>query len=115
VKLALIVARARGGPEAMTVRQALRVATRGGADVLGRDDIGSLEPGKRADFAVWRTDTLEFGGADDPVAALVFSAPHRADRLYVGGQEVVRDGRLVHADEEEIAREHRVHAQRFLT
>jgi cytosine/adenosine deaminase-related metal-dependent hydrolase len=113
VKQALLVARGRGGPGAMTTREALRLGTRGGAQVLGRDDIGSLEPGKCADFAVWRTDGLEFGGADDPVAALVLTAPHRVDRLYVGGEEVVRDRRLVHADEEEIAREHRRVATRF--
>jgi len=110
---ALLVARARRGPEAMTVREALRLATRGGAEVLRRDDLGSLEPGKCADFAVWRTDSLEFGGADDPVAALVLSAPHRPDRLYVGGKEVVRDGRLTHGDEHEITAEHRRQAQRF--
>src|SRR6266508_4390452 len=113
VKQALLVARARSGPEAMTVRAALRHGTRGGASVLGRDDIGLLEPGKRADVAVWRTDGLELGGAVDPVAGLVLSAPHRGDRLYVGGEEVVRDGRLVHADEEEIARQHRAQAGRF--
>jgi cytosine/adenosine deaminase-related metal-dependent hydrolase len=113
VKQALLVARGRGGPAAMTTREALRLGTRGGARVLGRDDIGSLERGKCADFAVWRTDGLEFGGADDLVAALVLSAPHRVDRLYVGGEEVVRDGRLVNADEEEIAREHRVQARRL--
>jgi cytosine/adenosine deaminase-related metal-dependent hydrolase len=110
---ALLVARARRGPEAMTVREALRLATRGGAEVLRRDDLGSLEPGKCADFAVWRTDSLQFGGADDPVAALVLSAPHRPDRLYVGGKEVVRDGRLSRADEHEITAEHRRQAQRF--
>jgi cytosine/adenosine deaminase-related metal-dependent hydrolase len=113
VKQALLVARGRGGPGAMTAREALRLGTRGGASVLGRDDVGSLERGKCADFAVWRTDGLEFGGADDPVAALVLSAPHRVDRLYVGGAEVVRDGRLVRADEDEIAREHRVQARRL--
>jgi cytosine/adenosine deaminase-related metal-dependent hydrolase len=110
---ALLVARARGGPEAMTAREALRLATRGGASVLGREDLGSLEPGKCADFAVWRTDILQFGGADDFVAALVFSAPHRPDRLYVGGQAVVRDSQLVRADEHEIAAAHRLQAQRF--
>jgi cytosine/adenosine deaminase-related metal-dependent hydrolase len=110
---ALLVARARRGPEAMTVREALWLATRGGAEVLRRDDLGSLEPGKCADFVVWRTDSLEFGGADDPVAALVLSAPHRPDRLYVGGKEVVRDGRLTHGDEHEITAEHRRQAQRF--
>ncbi|MGZ8697708.1 MAG: 8-oxoguanine deaminase [Gaiellaceae bacterium] len=113
VKQALLVARARGGPKAMSVRDALRLGTRGGAAVLGRDDIGQLSPGKRADVAVWRTDCLELGGADDLVAGLVFSGPHRVDRLYVGGEEIVRDGQLVGADETEIAKEHRVQAERF--
>jgi cytosine/adenosine deaminase-related metal-dependent hydrolase len=113
VKQALLVARLRGGPRALTVRDALRIATRGGAAVLGRADIGSLEPGKRADVAVWRTDGLELGGAEDRLAGLVLSAPHRVDRLYVGGEEVVSAGRLVRADEDEIAREHRRAAARF--
>jgi cytosine/adenosine deaminase-related metal-dependent hydrolase len=113
VKQALLVARGRGGPAAMTVREALRIGTRGGAAVLGRDDIGQLAPGKRADLAAWRTDGLELGGADDLVAGLVLSAPHRVDRLYVGGEEVVRDGHLVRADEDEIAGQHRVQARRL--
>src|SRR5207249_7166510 len=105
--------RGRGGPEALDPREALRLGTRGGAEVLRRDDIGSLEPGKRADVAIWRTDGLEFGGADDLVANLVLSGPHRVDRLFVGGRDVVREGRLVNADEEEIAREHRKQARRL--
>jgi cytosine/adenosine deaminase-related metal-dependent hydrolase len=113
VKEALLVARGRDGPDALTAREALRLATRGGAAVLGRDDIGAIEPGCCADLAVWRTDGLEFGGADDPVAALVLSAPHRVDRLLVGGEDVVRDGRLVRADEEEIAQAQRAQARRF--
>jgi 8-oxoguanine deaminase len=113
VKQALLVARGRGGPTALTAREAVRLATIGGAEVLGRDDLGSLEPGKRADFAVWRTDGLELGGAADLVAGFVFSAPHRVDRLIVGGEEVVRDGHLVRADEADIAREHRRQARRF--
>jgi cytosine/adenosine deaminase-related metal-dependent hydrolase len=113
VKQSLLVARARGGPKALSPRDALRLGTRGGAAVLGRNDIGELSPGKRADFAVWRTDGLELGGAADPVAGLVFSGPHRVDRLYVAGAEIVRDGHLVRADEQEIAQEHRVHAERF--
>src|SRR5678809_688870 len=68
VKQALTVARARGGPEAMTAREALRLGTRGGAEVLRRDALGSLEPGKRADLAIWRTDGLALAGADDLVA-----------------------------------------------
>jgi len=113
VKQALLVARGRGGGDAMTVREALRLGTRGGAAVLRRDDIGSLEPGMCADFAVWRTDGLELGGADDRVAGLVFSGPHRVDRLVVGGQDVVRGGALVHADGAEIARAQRAQARRF--
>ena len=114
VKQALLVARGRDGPEAMTVRDALQLGTRGGAAVLRRDDIGSFEPGKRADVAVWPSAELELAGAADPVAGLVFSAPHRVDRLFVAGEEVVRDGRLIRADTEQIAREHRAQARRFL-
>jgi cytosine/adenosine deaminase-related metal-dependent hydrolase len=113
VKQALLVARGRGGPEALTAREALRLGTRGGAQVLKRDDIGSLEPGKCADLAVWRLDGLELAGADDPVAGLVFSGPHRVDRLVIAGDDVVREGRLVRGNEEEIAREHRRVAARF--
>jgi 8-oxoguanine deaminase len=113
VKQALLAARGRGGGDAMTARDALRLATRGSAAVLARDDIGSLEPGKRADIAIWRIDGLELGGAEDLPAALVLSAPHRVDTLLVGGSEVVRDGRLVNASEDEIAREHRVQADRL--
>ena len=113
VKQALLVARGRNGPEALTAREALRLGTRGGAEVLRRDDIGSLEPGKSADLAVWRTDGLELGGASDPVAGLVLSGPHRVDRLLVAGEEVVHDGQLARADEGEIAREHRRVAARF--
>jgi cytosine/adenosine deaminase-related metal-dependent hydrolase len=113
VKQALLVARGRGGPEALTARDALRLGTRGSAAVLGRDDLGSLEPGRSADLAVWRTDGLELGGADDPVAGLVLSGPHRVDRLVVSGEDVVREGRLVRADEEAISQEHRRQAEKF--
>jgi 8-oxoguanine deaminase len=106
VKQALLLARARGGPEAMTAREALRLGTRGGAAVLARDDLGSLEPGKCADFAVWDRNATVFSGADDPVAALVFGGPQRVERLVVGGEEVA-------FDEEEILREHRKQAARF--
>ncbi len=95
------------------MREALRLGTSGGAAVLGREDIGSLGPGRGADMAVWRTGGLELGGAEDRFAGLILWAPHRVDRRYVGGEEVVRDGRLGRADEEEIAREHRRHAVRF--
>src|SRR5262245_23333739 len=113
VKQALLVARGRGGPAALTAREALRLATRGSAAVLGRDDLGAIEPGRCADVAVWRTDGLELGGAEDLVAGLILSAPHRVDRLIVGGEDVVRDGALARASEKEIAREQRKQASRF--
>ena len=86
VKNALLVARGRGGPKAMTARDAIRLGTRGGAAVLGRDDLGQLAPGKRADFAIWPVDELALQGAADPVAGLVFAGPHRVDRLVVAGE-----------------------------
>jgi cytosine/adenosine deaminase-related metal-dependent hydrolase len=113
VKQALLVARGRGGPQAMTAREAIRLGTRGGAEILARDDIGSIEPGKCADLAVWATDGLELGGADDLVAGLVFAGAHRVDRLYVGGELVVRGGALTRADEREIALAQRSQASRF--
>jgi cytosine/adenosine deaminase-related metal-dependent hydrolase len=111
VRQAMLVARGRGGnPRAMSAREALRVATRGGARCLGRDDIGSLEPGRRGDVALFALDSLALAGADaDPAAALVYCAPQRVRHLFVEGRAVVRDGQLVHVDEEAIAREgHRV-------
>ena len=114
-KQALLVARGRGGAAALTARGALRLGTRGSAAVLGRDDLGAIEPGRCADLAIWPTDRLELAGAADPVAGLVLSAPHRVDRLLVGGEDVVRDGRLVRASEDAIASEQRAQARRFLT
>jgi cytosine/adenosine deaminase-related metal-dependent hydrolase len=107
VKQALLVARARGGPAALTARDALRLGTRGGAAVLGRDDIGSLEPDKCADFAVW-ADEWAFSGANDPVAALVFGGPHPVTALYVGGRDVIPD-----IPWDEIVRDHAFEARRF--
>jgi cytosine/adenosine deaminase-related metal-dependent hydrolase len=107
VKQALLVARGRGGPEAMTAREALRLATRGGAAVLGR------EAGRQADLAIWAVDGLELGGAEDLVAGLVLSGPHRVERLVVAGEDVVRGGALVRANEADIARAHRAQAGRF--
>ncbi len=100
VRQGLLMSRARGGPKAMSARQALRVATRGGAGCLGRDDIGSIEPGKRADVALFAVDGLPFVGAQaDPVAALVFCSPGRVRHLFVEGRRVVSDGRLLNLTE----------------
>jgi cytosine/adenosine deaminase-related metal-dependent hydrolase len=79
----------------MSAREALEIATLGGARVLGRDDVGSLEPGKRADFFTLDLGSLEYAGAlHDPVAATVFCAPTRARFTVVDGRVVVEEGRV---------------------
>jgi cytosine/adenosine deaminase-related metal-dependent hydrolase len=106
VRHALLFARARGGPEEMTVREALEMATLGGAAVLGRtDEIGSIETGKLADLALWRIDG--FGHADiaDPVAALVLGAPPPLELLLVDGRPVVEHDHVLGVDEHALAGE----------
>lgn len=95
---AMLVARLRDGPAAMGAREALEIATLGGARVLGRTDIGSLEPGKRADLVIWDIHDLPAAGQWDPVAALVFCAPIRPRDVYVEGRPIVQDHRLLTAD-----------------
>ncbi|HEY2577304.1 MAG TPA: 8-oxoguanine deaminase [Streptosporangiaceae bacterium] len=106
VRQALLAARSRSddGAAALTARQALWMATRGGASCLGRDDeLGCLRPGMLADLALWRLDTLAndaiaHGPGGDPVAALVLGPPAPVELLLVGGNPVVRDGKLCTAD-----------------
>ncbi|MEO3782755.1 8-oxoguanine deaminase [Actinocorallia sp. B10E7] len=106
LRQALYFARLRGGPAAMTARQALELGTAGGARCLGRqDELGSLEPGKLGDVALWRLDGIGHAGIADPVAALVFGPPAPLEALLVGGNPVVREGRLLTADETALARE----------
>jgi cytosine/adenosine deaminase-related metal-dependent hydrolase len=103
---ALLFARAVGGPTAMTVRDALALATIGGARVLGWDDqIGSLEVGKLADVALWRLDTLAHADIADPVAALVLGSPPPLELLLVQGTTVVRRGELMTVDEDDLTRQ----------
>jgi cytosine/adenosine deaminase-related metal-dependent hydrolase len=115
VRQAMLVARAAGDAAALSARDALRVATRGSAACLGRDDIGSLEPGKRADVALFSLEGLAFAGAEsDPVAAVVHCGAQRVRHLVVEGRPVVRDGELVNMDEQALAAEGRRVAKRIL-
>jgi cytosine/adenosine deaminase-related metal-dependent hydrolase len=104
VRQATLTARATGGPQAMSVRDALELATMGGARLLGRSrEIGSLEIGKLADIALWRLDTLPHAGIADPVAALVLGARPPLELLLVNGEVVVERDQLVTADEQQVA------------
>jgi cytosine/adenosine deaminase-related metal-dependent hydrolase len=106
LRQALMVARLRGGPTAMSARTALALGTIHGARCLGRaDEIGSLEPGKRADIALWRVDDAGQAGLADPVAALVMGPPRQVETLLVDGAPVVERGALLTADLDEIARD----------
>jgi len=99
LRAAMVLARAKAGPTALTARQALAMATRHGARCLGRDDeLGHLSVGALADVALWDLDEVGYAGIDDPVAALVFGPTRPVDTLLVGGEVVVDDGELRTAD-----------------
>lgn len=97
---AMLLARVGHGPAAMGAREALEIATRGGARVLGRDDIGALAPGMAGDVVAFPVDGLELAGAavHDPVAALVFCTPPRVRHSIIHGRPVVEDGELLTLD-----------------
>jgi cytosine/adenosine deaminase-related metal-dependent hydrolase len=112
---ALLTARATHGPTSLAVRDVLEMATLGGACVLGRgDEIGSVQPGRLADLALWRLDTLAHAGIDDPVTALVLGSEPPLELLLVGGRPVVEKGRLVTVDEDTLAAEQRRVRRRLL-
>jgi cytosine/adenosine deaminase-related metal-dependent hydrolase len=105
---ALLLHRVGGDPAALTAPEALRLATRGGAEVLGRDDIGVLAPGMAADLIGYRLDTLGFAGGavHDPLAALVFCQPPNVDLSVIGGAVRVREGRLLDVELPALVRRH---------
>ncbi|MEM9062051.1 MAG: 8-oxoguanine deaminase [Pseudomonadota bacterium] len=105
-RLSMLLQRVALGADRMSAREALEIATLGGAQTLGRDDLGSLEPGKRADFVLWPTDGIAMAGVADPVAGLVLSGPHRPKEVWIEGRQVVRDGHLTTIDLEASLRRH---------
>ena len=90
---AMLLQRVKNGADAMSAREALYIATRGGADVLGRSDCGQIAVGKRADIALWDVSGVETAGSWDP-AALLLAGPSKVKHLFVEGRQVVRDGHL---------------------
>jgi len=106
VRHAVLFARARGGPRALGVRDALEMATMGGAAVLGRQsEIGSIEPGKLADLSMWRLDTLPHIDIADPVAALVLGAQPPLELLMVNGRAIVERDEVQTIDEVKVAQD----------
>ncbi|HZT96279.1 MAG TPA: 8-oxoguanine deaminase [Chloroflexota bacterium] len=115
IKQSLLMARTRDGVDAMTARQALWLATRGGAAALGRDDIGHLCRGACADISMFRLDRIQYTGAErDPAGAFVLCGPARASHVFVHGRQVVRDGQLTSLQEDDLARRHRQASSRLL-
>ncbi|MBI1294419.1 8-oxoguanine deaminase [bacterium] len=100
VRQSMLLQRVMGNPRAMTAREALEIATVGGASVLGRDDIGSLAPGMAADIIAFDLNDVTYAGGavHDPVAALVFCQPTNVDLSIVNGRVLVEDGQLRHVD-----------------
>jgi cytosine/adenosine deaminase-related metal-dependent hydrolase len=98
-----------------TAREALELATLGGAAILGRNDIGALEPGRCADFFTLDLDTIAYAGAlSDPVAAIMFCAPQRARHTVVHGRPVVTDGVVTTLDMQGVVHEHNRHASALM-
>ncbi|MNJ95861.1 8-oxoguanine deaminase [compost metagenome] len=107
VRQAMLLQRVGFGPDAMTARQALEIATLGGAKVLNRDDIGALKPGMSADIVMFDTRQIGFAGAlHDPVAALVFCTPPNVACSIINGRVVIRDGRLTTIDLGQVIERH---------
>jgi cytosine/adenosine deaminase-related metal-dependent hydrolase len=113
---ALLLHRVGGDPTALTAPEALRLATRGGAEVLGRDDIGYLAPGMAADFVGYRIDTLGMAGGavHDPLAALVFCQPQTVDLSVINGRVRVKDGHLLDLDLPVLIERHNAAARALL-
>ena len=125
VRMALLVARVKEGITGyslsndptrtlMTAREALALGTRGGAAVLGRQDVGSLARGKCADFCAINLNRLGFTGMHDPVAAMVFGQPVNVDYTVVAGKFIVKEGHLATVDARRLAEKHHKAAQRLL-
>lgn len=111
---ALLLGRIRYGAGAVKVEEVLRWATRGGAELLGRDDTGRIAPGQRADIALFSLDDIAFSGAGDPLSALLLCGPSRVDTLFIEGRCVIRDGNLLTIDLPALIEKHREASKRLV-
>jgi len=93
----MLLQRVQNGADAMSGREALEIATRGGASVLGRKDVGQIATGKRADIAIWDMSGVQSAGSWDPVA-LLLAGPTQVRDLFIEGRQVVRDGHVTTVD-----------------
>ncbi|NRB17334.1 MAG: 8-oxoguanine deaminase [Rhodobacteraceae bacterium] len=109
----MLLQRVQNGADAMSAYEALEIATRGGADVLGRPDCGRLAPGKRADIAIWDTTGVSSSGSWDP-AALLLAGPSQVKHLFVEGRQIVRGGEITTVELPQLLQRHKALAQRLM-
>ena len=115
-RMALLLQRVKGNPAGLTAEEALWIATRGGAEVLGRDDIGQLAPGKAADFIGLRLNTVGYAGGavHDPLAATVFCEPQQVSLSVINGRIIIEEGQLLTADLPPLVEKHNAIARRLV-
>ena len=111
---AMLLQRVQGNPKGMTAREALELGTLGGAQILGRNDVGSLEPGKAADLIGINLNRLNYAGNHDPVAAVVFCDSQRVDLSVINGCFVVKDGNLLTIDLPPVIERHNLIARELV-
>lgn len=114
VRQALLIQRLRYGANNISHLDALRWATIGGANVLGRQDVGEIAVGKQADIALFTLDEARFSGSHDPLAALVLCGANKADRVMVNGEWTVANGKLTNIDLDDLISQHKNAATRLV-
>jgi len=115
-RIALLLQRVQGNPAGLTAEEALWIATRGGAEVLGRDDIGQLAPGKAADCIGVRLDTVGYAGGaiHDPLAATVFCQPQNVALSVINGRVIIEEGQLLTAELPSLIERHNAISRRLV-
>jgi 8-oxoguanine deaminase len=113
VRQAMYLQRLRYGASKVTHQQAYNWATKGSAQLLGRNDIGEIAVGKQADLALFKLDEMRFSGSHDALAALLLCGAQKADRVMIAGQWRVVDGKIIGLDEAELIYRHKKAAHKL--